>query len=441
MEILHLMEIEGKKVWLCVNLEKSNGIYMGYFSSVVEEIKTYVAAFIRCPAAQVYYWLKRKGCLGKDVNLLICKCFTVEQQQKVTKSKYIKEKGFAIVKDSNKNDIINVANNSGLFDMSLGLSDKEQRNRMVKTSYNDLAITFGDAKAGSMEAYNFSSEASITTLHKEREGKGVSVALAETIAKSVFRIATDDTSNEDGEADTNDEETDVSSTIEIDGMEMVELEAQCLTDNMNCEMAQLQLSSEDSQLEDSKSEEEDDTYLTGNTSTEEPSAHELDLEDYDDALEVSSGELDAVHANKLQMPENFKQQPWNEAGPTVNNMMIQLNLIKGNLKDNKAGMPFEWVGVSKELRLLLVEEAGEGISDQITYINAMLVELYQMNPSGVRNFDPLSEELDKDFDASKTQGTSPGAQEARPVEEAAMPDARLGRDKEGVQSLGMATGD
>ncbi len=36
MEILRLMEIEGKKVWLCVNLEKSNGIYMGYFSCMVE---------------------------------------------------------------------------------------------------------------------------------------------------------------------------------------------------------------------------------------------------------------------------------------------------------------------------------------------------------------------------------------------------------------------
>jgi hypothetical protein len=126
MEILQLMEIEGKKVWLCVNRESSNGIHTGYFSSVVDEIKMYVAAFIRCPAAQVYYWLKRKGCLSKDINRLICKCFTIDQQQKVTKSKYIKEKGFAVMKDSNKNDIINVANNSGLFDMSIGLSEKEQ---------------------------------------------------------------------------------------------------------------------------------------------------------------------------------------------------------------------------------------------------------------------------------------------------------------------------
>jgi hypothetical protein len=99
------------------------------------------------------------------------------------------------------------------------------------------------------------------------------------------------------------------------------------------------------------------------------------------------------------------------------------------------------VGVSEELRLLLVEEAGEGISDQIIYIDAMLVELYQMNSSGVRTFDPISNELDEDYDASKTQGTPPGAQEARPIEEAVTPDMRTGRDKEGVQSLGMATGD
>ena len=157
----------------------------------------------------------------------------MDQQQKVTKSKYIKEKGFAIVKDSNKDDIINAANNSGLFDLSLGLSDKEQRNRIAKTSYNNLAITFGDAKAGSMEAYNFSSGASITTLHKEREGEDISVASAKMIAKSVFSIATDDTSEEDDKADTNEGEEDASSTIEINGMEMVESETQSLTENMN----------------------------------------------------------------------------------------------------------------------------------------------------------------------------------------------------------------
>jgi hypothetical protein len=110
----------------------------------------------------------------------------VDQQQKVTKSKYIKEKGFAVMKDSNKNNIINVANNSGLFEMSLGLSEKEQRERMSEANYNESAILFREAKAGSMEAYNFSSEASITTLHAEKEGGGVLVASAKTMAKSQY---------------------------------------------------------------------------------------------------------------------------------------------------------------------------------------------------------------------------------------------------------------
>jgi hypothetical protein len=196
---------------------------------VVEEIKNYVAAFIRCPTAQVYYWLKQKGCTGEDVNHLIHKCFTVEQQQKVTKSKYIKEKGIAVIKDSDEDDIINAADKTGLFDMSLGLSDKEQCEQTAKTGYNEPAVSFGEAKAGSLEAYNFSSGASITTVNAEREGKGKSVASAKMMAKSVFSIAMNITlGSEEDETDTN-EEMDIASGVKIDGMEMVEME-KSLTD-------------------------------------------------------------------------------------------------------------------------------------------------------------------------------------------------------------------
>jgi hypothetical protein len=116
---------------------------------------------------------------------------------------------------------------------------------------------------------------------------------------------------------------------------MVELEVQSLTDNINHTTEKLQFSSQksspagDSQMEDSE-DEEDNTYMTDDDTKEESSAHKIYSEDYKDALEVSSGEFDVVHANKFQMPENFKQQLWNKAGPTVDSMMIQLNLIKGN---------------------------------------------------------------------------------------------------------------
>jgi len=156
---------------------------------------------------------------------------------------------------------------------------------------------------------------------------------------------------------------------------------------------------------------------------------------------VSSGEFDAVHANKFQTPDNFKQQLWNEAGPSVDSMVIQLTMIKENLEDEEAGMPFQWMGVSKELCTFLNEEVGSGISDQIIYINDMIVEMYQMDPKGVRTFDPLNEEQDEELNASKTQGTPPRAQEARPDNEATTPDNGAGRDKEGVLSLGIAFGD
>ncbi len=156
---------------------------------------------------------------------------------------------------------------------------------------------------------------------------------------------------------------------------------------------------------------------------------------------MSSGIFDAVHANKYQTPDNFKQQLWNNAGPTIDSMMVQLTMIKDNLEDNEAGMPFEWMGVSKELRTFLDKEVGSGISNQLIYINDMLAEMYQMKPTGVRTFDPLNKEPDEALNISKTQGTPPGSQEARPEDEAATPDNGAGRDKEGVHSLGVVPGD
>ncbi len=103
---------------------------------------------------------------------------------------------------------------------------------------------------------------------------------------------------------------------------------------------------------------------------------------------MSSGKFDVVCANKFQTSDNFKQQLWNDAGPTVDSMMVQLTMIKDNLEDDVAGMPFEWMGVSKELHAFLDKTVGSGISDQLIYINDIIAEMYQMNPTGVRTFDP-----------------------------------------------------
>ena len=198
-----------------------------------------------------------------------------------TKFKYIKEKGVAVAKYSDEDDIINAATKTGQFDMSLGLSpDKEQHKRMAKTGYNKSAISFGEAKVGSMEVYNFSVGASITTVHAEREGNGTSVASAKTMAKSVFSIATNITSgSEENETDIN-EEMDGTSGVEIDGMKMVDNEVQSLTANMSRTTADLQLNSSKSAPEEgSQGEDTDDSnnpsYHTEDNSCDTPNKHDI----------------------------------------------------------------------------------------------------------------------------------------------------------------------
>jgi hypothetical protein len=77
-KIFSLMEMNDKKVWICVSTGL-NGRTTGYFSSMVQEISKLVVAFIACPGAKVYWWLRHRGCITVDVNNLIRHCFTLSQ--------------------------------------------------------------------------------------------------------------------------------------------------------------------------------------------------------------------------------------------------------------------------------------------------------------------------------------------------------------------------
>ncbi len=124
-EIFSLMEINNKKVWTCMSTG-SNGRIMGYFSSVVQEISKHVAAFIACPGAQVYWWLRHHGCITADMNNLIRHCFTLSQQQIVALSKYLKDLGHTVVDRTDGDNIIHATTLAGIYNLTLGLSNKER---------------------------------------------------------------------------------------------------------------------------------------------------------------------------------------------------------------------------------------------------------------------------------------------------------------------------
>ncbi len=111
--------------------------------------------------------LRCRGYVAEDVNQLIRHCFTLDQQQKVTKLKYITEKGCAILDEADSDNIINAVAEVGINDTLLGLLDNERRTVGTSKGFKASAIMFGEAKEGAVEAHNFSSSASITTIHSD----------------------------------------------------------------------------------------------------------------------------------------------------------------------------------------------------------------------------------------------------------------------------------
>jgi hypothetical protein len=197
-DVFRMMEVNGRKVWICL-ARGSSGKYTGYFSSIMESVKTHVMNFVSCPGAQVYWRLQQKGCLAEDVNRMVCYCFMLDQQQKITKSKYISDQGYAVLDETNSDNIINVVAGEGIYDTLLGLSDKECRTATVSKGYNASAIMFGEAKEGAVKAHNFSSSTFIPTIHSKNMSNSKSVATEKMLAKSVFSIVASKVTSEGSE--------------------------------------------------------------------------------------------------------------------------------------------------------------------------------------------------------------------------------------------------
>ncbi len=417
--------------------------------------------------------------------------------------------------ESNSDDIINAAAEEGIFDTTLGFSEKERRSVIAGKDHNASKIMFGEAKEEAVEAHNFSSSMSITTIHSKNENDSKSVASQNTLAKSVFSVGTSKITSDgsDEEETDKDEGTDYeeesatkSSAVEIEGMQMLTREQSInkssalglndksgtnqhvhafededqLTKNMNNATAQLNLSSVNeapSMEEDEEEEEEefddamerevdsklDTSYVVqrgnltdlsfdvdpdsedeeGEDFSEDdlrvhPGDHFLD-QDYYTSSEVSSGRFAANYANTFTEPISFKELLWNTAGPSPGGMIIFLGLIKDDLETDEAGLPAEFINIPEALLARLAKEAGEDRGKQIETIDKILESLEQISHTNSRDV-ATSQDEGANEEASKTQGTLPGAHKASPTEETAVEPATLvGRDKEGAQSPSMAS--
>ena len=87
----------------------------------------------------------------------------------------------------------------------------------------------------------------------------------------------------------------------------------------------------------------------------------------------------------------------------------------------------------------MVSAAGEDCGEQIKFIEEIMEAIEQLNQTNTSSEASLDKGGGQQQEASKTQGMLPGAQEVSPTEEDAIEPAMAGWDKEGAQSLSMAS--
>ena len=129
--ILVLMTIgEGvgkKNIFTCI-VEGGNGTVFGYFSSVDPEIKEQIPKIRSTIAAQMYFFLIKRGCKADSIKKMFKKTFTIDQNISVSASKYSKTEGIAKVREEEGDDIIRAAELAGI-NTSLGLTAAQRRER------------------------------------------------------------------------------------------------------------------------------------------------------------------------------------------------------------------------------------------------------------------------------------------------------------------------
>ena len=131
--------------------ELEDGSVLVFFSNVILDIETYVDNWMTCPAAQLYWFLLKKGCNEDDMSKMLKNCFSPDEVAKINK---VSCNGpLAVLKEQYHLDMTDVVNNSRLFDMDRGLSREEKLSRAQQAAAGQ--IQYGETKHGAIGDFNF----------------------------------------------------------------------------------------------------------------------------------------------------------------------------------------------------------------------------------------------------------------------------------------------
>jgi len=115
-------------------------------------------------------------------------------------------------------------------------------------------------------------------------------------------------------------------------------------------------------------------------------------------------------------------------------MIIFLGLLKDDLDADEAGLPAEFINIPENILAQLAKEAGEDRGKQIKTIDEILESLERISNTNSHD-EATGQDKGANEEASKTQGTLPGAHKASPTEEAAAEPTPPGRTGQGGSAI------
>lgn len=188
-DIFQEVEFNGKKVFQCVLRSDGNRRYQVYYKGKDPATCAFVREFLKCPAAQAYFFLLKRGVKKGDADAFIRKCFDHTQLSKIKHASYNRTTKLAVVKmDDSEMDIVAAAREDDFID-EFGHLDPEEKKAKKKT----LSMFEG---LGDPALYDFENGQDVTSIHGGR-GRGPQRGAGISIGGTKYSLYTVDTAGDD----------------------------------------------------------------------------------------------------------------------------------------------------------------------------------------------------------------------------------------------------
>ena len=195
-DLLQEIEFNGKKVFQCVLRSDGNRRYQVYYKGKDPLTCAFVREFLKCPAAQAYFFLLKRGVKKNEADKFVRKCFDHTQLSKIKHASYNRTTKLAVVKlDEGEMDIVTAAREDDFID-EFGHLDPEE----IKATKKKLSMFEG---LGDPALYDFDNGQDVTSIHGGR-ANGPQTRGGISIGDTKYSLYTSDTAgdmDDDGEKD------------------------------------------------------------------------------------------------------------------------------------------------------------------------------------------------------------------------------------------------